>query len=369
MLPPHEGAKKRRGKEQLHQCLFFVASIPVNHAAGIAAVVMSSLVPEVTSVSGADIRSFVPAVRRSKRLERIVGESKGAAPASAVMQMEEEAEDRHVSCRIVVDTIADHLLCPITHELPLVPVIAEDGNIYERSAIERWFSEVRRSGMEVRSPVTNQTMGEGLLPAVQVRNVIRSMVESEQLTKEKSTAWRKLLKDEQYSQQLRSKAEAGDTAAMVELGIYHSRGTRGLVKDKDKAFHYFKAAADRGSVHGLVKCALFYLRKACAIWENEDLTVPSDCVLKQYGIHLMERAARKGSEEASYYIGRWYEKGTWFDFDAQLALHWYKRMAESSEKILCRGPQAESAREHAAAYVRSNSVARVNARAKRLRSQ
>ena len=38
--------------------------------------------------------------------------------------------------RSAIDESLDEFLCPITHSLPLEPVLAEDGKVYERSAIE-----------------------------------------------------------------------------------------------------------------------------------------------------------------------------------------------------------------------------------------
>jgi hypothetical protein len=37
-------------------------------------------------------------------------------------------------------TIPDDYLCPITQEIMLDPVITEDGETYERKAIQDWFS-------------------------------------------------------------------------------------------------------------------------------------------------------------------------------------------------------------------------------------
>ena len=40
-----------------------------------------------------------------------------------------------------VETIAQEWLCPITQELPLNPVTAEDGRVYERSTIGTWLNQ------------------------------------------------------------------------------------------------------------------------------------------------------------------------------------------------------------------------------------
>ena len=94
-----------------------------------------------------------------------------------------------------LDTMADEWTCPITSELPLDPVTAEDGRVYERSAIVEWFAS--RPEDEVKSPITNELMGKKLLPAVQVRNTIKAMVESGALSGDKADAWKKRLEEEQ----------------------------------------------------------------------------------------------------------------------------------------------------------------------------
>mmetsp|Transcript_36489 Transcript_36489/g.77608 ORF Transcript_36489/g.77608 Transcript_36489/m.77608 type:complete len:376 (-) Transcript_36489:322-1449(-) len=50
------------------------------------------------------------------------------------------------------DSIPKDFLCPITQDLMSDPVIASDGNSYERAVIESWFSRCRRS------PMTNEEL-------------------------------------------------------------------------------------------------------------------------------------------------------------------------------------------------------------------
>ena len=87
---------------------------------------------------------------------------------------------RHKSA---VDEAMNEFLCPITFSLPVDPVMAEDGNVYERSAIEEWLKQQRKS------PVTNLAMGTKLLPALRVKNMIRAMVTSGALTEPMVDAW------------------------------------------------------------------------------------------------------------------------------------------------------------------------------------
>jgi hypothetical protein len=104
----------------------------------------------------------------------------------------------------VMNSIADEFVCPIAGELPVDPVQAEDGKIYERAAITKWLARAQRS------PTTNLAMGSNLSPATQVRNIIAQLVESGSIEGDKATAWKKKLADEKALKDCRTKAEEGD---------------------------------------------------------------------------------------------------------------------------------------------------------------
>ena len=71
----------------------------------------------------------------------------------------------------------EYFTCPITYDLPTNPVLAQDGHVYEKDAIERWFSTSHRS------PVTNENIGTALTPIVAVRKLIRNVREEERVEK------------------------------------------------------------------------------------------------------------------------------------------------------------------------------------------
>lgn len=111
----------------------------------------------------------------------IAVESKGEGALSCT-------EQRYKS---VIEESAAEFVCPIMHELPMDPVMAEDGHVYERKAIEEWFA--CGNG---KSPVTNSAMGSRVLPAVQVKNMIVSMVKSGVLSGKTVDEWQQRLNDE-----------------------------------------------------------------------------------------------------------------------------------------------------------------------------
>ena len=105
-------------------------------------------------------------------------------------------------CKNVMNSLADEYICPITQELPLEPVIAEDGKVYEKGAIEEWLRKQKRS------PITGLPMGTRLMPATQARNTIEQLVQSGAIEGKKAASWKKKLNGEKKLKQLREKAEA-----------------------------------------------------------------------------------------------------------------------------------------------------------------
>ena len=69
----------------------------------------------------------------------------GKRPAEHSPATEEEVK----RLRSVIDETADEFVCALTYELPLDPVTAEDGQVYERSAIEEWL--VRHENRPIRT--------------------------------------------------------------------------------------------------------------------------------------------------------------------------------------------------------------------------
>ena len=166
----------------------------------------------------------------------------------------EPATEQATKFRKVIDDGADELVCPITHELPVDPVTAEDGRVYERSAIEEWL------GQHEKSPHTNEPMGTKLLPATQVKNLIASMVRSGAISGDKAGAWTKKLEGEKEVEEMRQKAEAGDAEAMMSLADWYQDGTNGLQKNLSERYKWAKRAADLDHAEGISDvgwCAFF----------------------------------------------------------------------------------------------------------------
>ena len=240
------------------------------------------------------------------------------------------------------DKVKDEFTCSITTELFFDPVTAEDGHLYERSAIEEWIA---RPG-QPKSPKTNVPMGRRLTPATEVRNIIDQMVRDGLLD---SPAWSKKLADEKEVERVRARAEGGDTDAMRILGDWYLVGKMGL-SNLERAFGWYQ----RG--HRLGGCAM--LTANLALCYLDGLGVEQNV---GHGMHLMTSAAERGSEFACFVLGAAFVEGMHgLPQDAHTATHWYRAMESATERMGVRDNsvlgRVKECRDHAAAWLRDNAA-------------
>jgi len=108
-----------------------------------------------------------------------------------------------------VNEQVNELICPITMELPIDPVTAEDGRMYERTAIEK-FIRNSKTGL-LRSPITNIRMGPNLYPAIQTKNIIDIIIKSGAVDdKSMIENWNERRKDQKMDEETIQEAKSGD---------------------------------------------------------------------------------------------------------------------------------------------------------------
>ena len=212
--------------------------------------------------------------------------------SDAVGEPESSETSKRCRLRSAVDESLTHLVCAITQELPLDPVTAEDGNIYERSAIEEWLSR------QQKSPMTNQPMGTKLLPAFQIRSMIESMVRSGGISGEMAKSWQKRLEEEQELTAVKEKADGGDVGAMGKLSHWLHEGRFGLRKDLLQSFRWLERAAKAGSLQALRVLGGWYLFG----YEPVAKDVPT-------GLVFLTEAAGHGDGTACRLLGDVYRTG------------------------------------------------------------
>ena len=232
----------------------------------------------------------------------------------------EPATEQANKFKKLVDDSASEFLCPITQELPIDPVIAEDGRVYERSAIVEWLER------NEKSPHTNEPMGKKLLPALQVKNMIKAMVQSGALSGDKCAAWTLKLEQEEEIEGLRQRAEAGDVRAMTTLAQKYQYGSDGVKKDPVACFQWAKRAADLDDPRGLTLVADAHL-------DGDGTT--KDTVT---GFIEMGQAAALGSEHACYVLAYAYHGGLYgLKKDSSKVRYWAAKMqrAAGNGKVDC----------------------------------
>ena len=174
-------------------------------------------------------------------------------PASGLLQLTPATDEGEAKrLRSVIDETAEEFVCALTYELPLDPVMAEDGKVYERSAIEEWLKR------HEKSPITNLEMGTKLVPAHQVKNMIEKLVRSGAICGDKADAWQARVKEQDELKELRRKAENGDLDAICALAVAYREGELGLSKDHAAAFQWFSRGAEANSCTCMCWVAQYY---------------------------------------------------------------------------------------------------------------
>lgn len=113
----------------------------------------------------------MPAKKRGKKAE--------ASPKKGSKKPRNEDKNDTFAEQVIIASVT----CPISHSLTVQPVIAEDGQVYERERIEKWLQK------KESSPITNKPMGTTLIDHVAGRSVVASAIESGLIDAEDASKW------------------------------------------------------------------------------------------------------------------------------------------------------------------------------------
>ena len=203
-------------------------------------------------------------------------------------------------------------LCPITGALPVEPVIAEDGELYDLGAITEWFER----NPVAKSPMTNLPIGKNLVPAFHVRKAITRLIASGIISGEDAREWSER-QDEfasihEYKRSLLTNAYRGDATSMREIAIGYREGKYGLKKNTTKYLEWIKKASKKNDATAMCCTAVLFMHgTAC----RKDVT---------RGLIELTRAAMLGSENAAICIGNHFGTGEHLiDADENEATWWY----------------------------------------------
>lgn len=221
------------------------------------------------------------------------------------------------------DELLEEYKCPITCDLPVWPVVAEDGMTYDRPAIEEWFQK----GLG-KSPMTNELMGTKLVDAVQARNAIERMIRKGIIQGESATAWTErqaeLQAIDKDAREILMKAHQGDTYSQRVIAFCYRDGTRGFKKDRAKANQWYEKGAAKDEPMCVVSLGIFYLNGG-GEYGRADV---------KRGLVWMTRAAMLGSEHGANCVGNYFAEDVANATDAKW---WYEyaktcKVRDSTEK-------------------------------------
>ena len=242
-----------------------------------------------------------------------------ARKSAAAIDLTEEASPQEKKQKVALTAIAKEFVCPITQELPIKPVTAEDGKIYEEKAIREWFS--KKDGAPT-SPSTGAVIGTKLFPAPQARNTIEALVKSGAIDGEIAEAWQKKLEQESEVAVTRADAEGGDGKSMYRLGRWYENGECGLAKDDVQARAWHERSAAARDPMGMARFGEFLLAGRGGSAE------------RPLGLVLVTEAATLGSDLAAWRLGESFLTGDdGLPKDPARARYWLKKAADSECEI------------------------------------
>ena len=214
------------------------------------------------------------------------------------------------------------LKCPISLELPVDPVSAEDGRVYERMKLLHYFSvQPDPRAPSVRSPVTGAMMGKTAVPAFQMRNTIERLVESGVIAGPEADRWKRANEDfKALCPEFREtvvKAHQGDVKAMTAVGVAYREGNQGAKPDYKEAHKWFFRASMQDEVASTTHRAVMLTGEG----KDKDVVAAIE----------MTRAAMLGSEHACGCLALWFTNKDMRVAPCPEAAHyWYKRMRKAT---------------------------------------
>jgi TPR repeat protein len=226
------------------------------------------------------------------------------------------------------DTVVHSLMCPITLTLPAEPVIAVDGYVYDRRAIQKWFETSDRSPM-TNAPITNR-----LIPAHVSRSMIGLVRDFGLASSEMMASVVQWEKERSKIRRLEIRAREGDARAMFHFAFAHQNARSGLQRDLTTAREWFRKSAQCG------------YPQAIAVYGSYLLEGKGGPIDSEYGVALVSRVADE-SDLAAYELANVYWHG----------LHGVEHDLFKARDLLRRSISAEIKYRNLADHVRERAAA------------
>ena len=253
-----------------------------------------------------------------------------ASPSSSSSTATQELARAKKKLKTTMSELSEIVMCPISHELMVDPVLAADGNSYERKEIEQWLEN------HDTSPVTNlQLETKTLFENHAVKQQIEKLVESGELDGDMCVEWleRKHKQSPEHAQELFDEGKVEEAAKLGHAkaqGLMARRcwhGSHGVTKDPVKCVEWAKKAAAQGDMVGQ-----HYLGYAYDLGEGG--LAKNWALAKEW----YEKAAAQGHASSMNNLGFMYrEGGHGLTQNHVTAVKWYRKGAEAGNKTAQHG--------------------------------
>ena len=223
-------------------------------------------------------------------------------PAASQFSDDPRLEREHANAKSVIRGVAQEFVCPIDQTPVYDAVLAADGCVYERRAIEEWFDCASSKNPDTglfRSPSTGAPLANRtLVAAPSIKNAAQRLVESGTLDIEMVEAWEQKRKEHHRFERQRELARNGDMSSMYAMGVHHyaigcdkKYSTEARRTAMTLSVSWFKKGAEAKGVKSMA-CYGRALATGRGVAKNTTK-----------GLYLLMRAAYCGSDLACYLLG------------------------------------------------------------------
>ena len=221
------------------------------------------------------------------------------------------------------ENLIEDLKCPILLRLPPDPVVAPDGAIYDKEAMERHLRTAKRNpDGTVNSPVARTPLNPDAFPLIQmplIKQHIEKLIDGNMVPSSYVNSWHQ---DRARLQSL-EQAEKGTGDEQYYMGHNYWIGAEGYENDKEVAYMWFMKAHRNESVLGTAAAGSCLLRG-----EGVRQNIPM-------GVSMLAFAAHEGSDFAALELGMAHTEHMYEMNDPHMAIFYFKTAADDN----CAYPQ------------------------------
>ena len=153
------------------------------------------------------------------------------------------------------DTSFDTFVCPITRELPVRPVVAEDGKVYDEHAWKRYVKSFANKA-SLKSPWTKKKISKKAYYSAGIKNMIREAVKKGDVPKDLCEAWNERITLENKVEKLKKDLKK-DAHNAMQLGDIYCYGLYGMPKSIEEAYEFYRIGWTRTGGKTTIKDQFF----------------------------------------------------------------------------------------------------------------